>query len=149
MEERTNSSTIDFFGTVRIKNKYKLDEYEFIRYNSCGNLVNFVPKITPKKSFCRPSLLVLNPDRNSNELEKKQISFESDSDENSLDLALKYSKDEVNQKLSKQKLIKNEDESKNSDLENKIELNSDNNKYNKYDSGEYVTILDILSMNHK
>ena len=62
---------------------------------------------------------------------------------------MKYSKDEVNQKLSKQKLIKNEDESKNSDLENKIELNSDNNKYNKYDSGEYVTILDILSMNHK
>ena len=62
---------------------------------------------------------------------------------------MKYSKDEVNQKLSKEKLIKNEDDPKSSDLENKIELNSDNNKYNKYDSGEYVTILDILSMNHK
>ena len=46
--------------------------------------------------------------------------------------------------------IKDESDSKNSNnLDNNIETNFDENICNKYDSGEYLTILDILTMNHK
>ena len=143
------------FNTIKLKSKYQLKEVDYIRWNSCNNL-NFVPKISPKKSFCIPSLLVLNPEnaqrQNSDDvIDKKKLCFDSDSDDNSLELSFESSKDEEIKNKDENLIINKETNNPKNDfnLENNLKSNFDENNYNKYDSGEYVTILDILSMNHK
>ena len=167
MEEESLSSTKNnlykskrSLKTKKIKNKYELNESENKRFNSCNNLIKFVPRITPKKSFCKPSLLILNPDDNikkqhSEEVGKNKLLFENDSEDNSFELSFDSSKDEDNQKLNKEIINKNNEikdelnSKNNNNFENNVESNFDENFCNKYDSGEYLTILDILSMNHK
>ena len=165
-EESLSSKKNDLYKSKRsvkikkLKNKYELNEPDYKRFNSCNNLINFVPRITPKKSYCKPSLLILNPEDNiqkqhSNDIVKNKLLFENDSEDNSFELSFDSSKDEDNQKLNKETNnkkdeIKDESDSKNSNnLDNNIETNFDENICNKYDSGEYLTILDILTMNHK
>ena len=142
------------FNSIKLKNKYELKPVDYIRWNSCNNLINLVPRISPKKSFCIPSLLVLNPENTQRQMpddfDRKKLCFESDSDDNSLELSIESSKDEDIKDKNKEIIIKKETNNPKNDFnsENNLKSDFDENNYNKYDSGEYVTILDIL-MNHK
>ena len=142
------------FNSIKLKNKYELKPVDYVRWNSCHNLMNFVPRISPKKSFCIPSLLVLNPEntqrQKSDDFDKKKLYFESDSEDNSLELSFESSKDEDIKNKNQEIIINKEINNPKNDLnsENNLKSDFDENNYNKYDSGEYVTILDIL-MNHK
>ena len=159
LRKKAKGKTRRIMNPKTLKNKYEMFNSEINRWNSCNNLINFVPRITPKKPYCKPSLFVLNPDmihkQNSQERFQKHLIFEEDS--NSLELSFESSKDEnnknnigennINKKESDKKLEINQ----NQDLNNEnINIESDicKENCNKYDSGEYVTILDILSMKH-
>ena len=165
MEEETKAlrkkgrgKTKRIMNSNKLKNKYEMFGSEDNRWNSCNNLINFVPRITPKKSYCKPSLLVLNPDilhkQNSEEVSQKQLIFEDNSD--SLELSIESSKDEECKNVSNENNIKKESKEKigiiqeqDCNLENNnIESEFYKENCNKYDSGKYVTILDILSMKH-
>ena len=78
----------------QLKNKYEMFNSEVNKWNSCNNLINFAPRITPKKSYCKPTLLELNPGilhkQNSQEDIQKHLIFEEDSD--SLELSFESSK---------------------------------------------------------
>ena len=142
------------FDVIKLKKKYELTETNYIRYNSCNYLINFVPKLSPKQSFCKPSLLVLNPEENdkhkTEEIEKKKLSFDSNSEDNSFELSFESSEDEEAKNTNEEENKKEFDSKKGFNLDNKLKSDfDDDNKCNRYDSGEYVTILDILSMNHK
>ena len=142
-------------NSVKLQKNYEIEQTNYFKWSSCNNLNNFVPKILPKKSFCKPSLLVLNPEiiqkHNSEEIGKNNSKQKSE-DDNSLELSLESSNDEE---------VKNNDAQKNlEDEKEKSIVNSKENFYlekkfnfifegNKYKSGECVTILDILSMNYK
>ena len=86
----------------------------------------------------------------SDDFDRKKLCFESDSDDNSLELSIESSKDEDIKDKNKEIIIKKETKNPKNDFnsENNLKSDFDENNYNKYDSGEYVTILDIL-MNHK
>ena len=43
------------------------------RSNSCKIIQNFVPRLHPKKSFCKPSLFILNNDDLANKKKEQQI----------------------------------------------------------------------------
>lgn len=43
------------------------------RSNSCKIIKNFVPRLHPKKSFCKPSLFILNNDDLANKKKEQQI----------------------------------------------------------------------------
>ena len=69
MEEKTNTEIKEShyeskktFNITNLKNKFGLNSLDFVKWKSCNDLTNFVPKITPKKSYCVPTLLILNPD---------------------------------------------------------------------------------------
>jgi hypothetical protein len=166
--ESLSSTKIDIYkskrrlNTTKLKKNNELNEIEYKRFNSCTNLINFAPRITPKKSFCKPSLLILNPDDNfqkkhSEEIGINKLLFENDLEDNPLELSFDSSKDDDNRKINKEINNKNGEMKEklllytknNNNVENNIESNFDENICNKYDSGEYLTILDILSMNHK
>ena len=154
LRKKAKGKTRRIMNPKTLKNKYEMFNSEINRWNSCNNLINFVPRITPKKPYCKPSLFVLNPDiihkQNSQGGFQKHLIFEEDS--NSLELSFESSKDEnnknnINKKESDKKLEINQNQDLN--IEN-INIESDicKENCNKYDSGEYVTILDILSMKH-
>ena len=159
LRKKAKGKTRRIMNPKTLKNKYEMFNSEINRWNSCNNLINFVPRITPKKPYCKPSLFVLNPDmihkQNSQVGFQKHLIFEEDS--NSLELSFESSKDEnnknnigennINKKESDKKLEINQNQDLN--IEN-INIESDicKENCNKYDSGEYVTILDILSMKH-
>ena len=158
LRKKIKGKTRRIVNPKKLKNKYEMFNSEVNKWNSCNNLINFAPRITPKKSYCKPTLLELNPGilhkQNSQEGFQKHLIFEEDSD--SLKLSFESSKDENNKNNNKNNINKKESEEKseinlNKDLNidnNNIESDIHNENCNKYDSGEYVTILDILSIKH-
>ena len=155
-----------------------LEKPEDIKTYSCNNIINFVPKISPKPSFCKPSLFVLNPEEkfikrlSQNKLEHNLIIMnDSDSGENSSNLE---SFDEDVEKYSNL----NKEESKKGDIikKNKDKQEEIINKYSTQDSSsisnfdnynnncekinndsiedqcediKYLSIFDVLSKNYK
>ena len=138
--KKVKGKTKRIVNSNKLKNKYEIFNSEINKWNSSKNLINFVPRISPKKSYCKPSLFELNPDmfhkQHSDESLQKNLIFEDDSD--SFELSIEQSQDED----------KKESEGKSAINQNNMDSYSDKEICNKYDSGEYVTILDILSMNH-
>ena len=138
--KKVKGKTKRIVNSNKLKNKYEIFNSEINKWNSSKNLINFVPRISPKKSYCKPSLFELNPDmfhkQHSDESLQKNLIFEDDSD--SFELSVEQSQDED----------KKESEGKSAINQNNMDSYSDKEICNKYDSGEYVTILDILSMNH-
>ena len=138
--KKVKGKTKRIVNSNKLKNKYEIFNSEINKWNSSKNLINFVPRISPKKSYCKPSLFELNPDmfhkQHSDECLQKNLIFEDDSD--SFELSIEQSQDED----------KKESEGKSAINQNNMDSYSDKEICNKYDSGEYVTILDILSMNH-
>ena len=138
--KKVKGKTKRIVNSNKLKNKYEIFNSEINKWNSSKNLINFVPRISPKKSYCKPSLFELNPDmfhkQYSDECLQKNLIFEDDSD--SFELSVEQSQDED----------KKESEGKSAINQNNMDSYSDKEICNKYDSGEYVTILDILSMNH-
>ena len=158
------------------------------RWNSCKNLVNFVPKIFPKKSFCTPSEFKLNPpeefhriysgnqvdinlfsdyDSNNSSLfdslsnssfeeEKKKLSFNDDKDCVNKDENKEDIKEGVNANINVNENIIKTNSMNDLNCDNKIISNFNsqnkiiNNKMiNLYESDKYLSILDVLLMNHK
>ena len=157
LRKKAKGKTRRLVNSNRLKNKYEIFNSEINKWKSSKNLVNFVPRITPKKSYCKPSLFELNPNifhkPHSEEGLQKNLIFEDDSD--SFELSIEQSKDDDIKNLNDENSNKKESEEKleisqNQDfnIENNMDSYSDKEICNKYDSGEYVTILDILSMNH-
>ena len=86
------------------------------RYYSTNIIINFVPQIKPKKSFCKPTFFQLNKDENNNENER---SFELD----------KISScDEIDDNESIESNESSSSLSSSSDTENNKEENTDSNK---------------------
>jgi hypothetical protein len=86
------------------------------RYYSTKIIINFVPQIKPKKSFCKPTFFQLNKDENNNENER---SFELD----------KISScDEIEDNESIESNESSSSLSSSSDTENNKEENTDSNK---------------------
>jgi len=168
MEEQVNSEPkkVHFiskktFNKSNSNKKEEINSKNYAKSKSCNDLKNFVPRITPKKSNCIPSLLILNPDviekKHSDEI-KEKLFLEKDSNDNSRDLSLESSKDEKNNNLTNEIIINNNINNIQSEnfernlkddynLKNKPISDFKENIYNIYDNGEYFTILDILSMN--
>ena len=159
LRKKAKGKTRRIMNPKKLKNKYEMFNSEINRWNSSKNLINFVPRITPKKPYCKPSLFVLNPDllqkQNSDEGLQKHLIFEEDSD--SLELSIESSKDENNKNINNENSINKKESEEKLEINQNKDLNNENNNIesdickencNKYDSGEYVTILDILSMNH-
>ena len=102
--------------------------------------------------------MILNPDvkekKHSDDI-KNNLFFEKDSIDNSRELSLESSKDEKNNNLTNEIIINNNIQSENlginlkddCNLKNKSKSDFKENICNIYDTGEYLTILDILSMN--
>ena len=142
-----------------------IEEKKDIKYYSCKNITNFVPKILPKKSFCKPSLFVLNPDEkflkkfSQNQIEHNLLildNSDSDSDDehNSSNLE---SLDDENQNQNKVEIKKDEDIINNN---SKQKIESDINKNNEEiinndstndesNSDKYLSIFDVISTNYK
>ena len=138
-----------------------------IKFYSCKNITNFVPRILPKKSFCKPSLFILNPDEryvkklSSNQLDHNLIILsDSDSDENLSNLD-SLGEEHLNKNEKLKEGINNEPSNEIIDNNSKKDTNSnsDNNINNEninsnsideeYNNGKYLSILDVLSMNSK
>ena len=86
------------------------------RYYSTKIIINFVPQIKPKKSFCKPTFFQLNKDENNNENDR---SFELD----------KISScDEIDDNESIESNESSSSLSSSSDTENNKEENTDSNK---------------------
>ena len=102
---------------------------------------------------------MLQKKKNSDEICKKKLLFESESDDDSLELSFESPKEEENKNLNDEAIINNDIniniKSENLannlkddfNLENKSKSDFKERICNNYDSGEYLTILDILSMN--
>ena len=104
------------------------------KYKSTKTLTNFVPKICPKKSFCTPSLFILNPDepkpkKYSNEPTNKNLLIISSSDsEESEDDSSILSSEENKEKKEEDKNIKDNNKIiKESPDEDDIDFKSDFN----------------------
>ena len=103
------------------------------RHQSCNNLINFVPKILPKKSSLKPSLFVLNPNENtakklSQNLPEHNLlvldNSDSDSDDNDNSSELKSCKDD-NDNIDE----KNRDNTDKEPVEKEVnDINDKNNK---------------------
>ena len=136
---------------------------KFVKFYSCENLTNFVPKILPKKSFCKPSLFVLNPDEkylkklSQNQIEHNLFILDSsDSDDNSSNLE---SLDEENKSKDQNKLENEKDEkiiNNNSKEKFESDINKNNNEIINNDSTndesnceKHLSIFDVISMNYK
>ena len=168
MEEKENSKSknVHFiskktFNKSNSKNKDEINLKNYLKSKSCNDLKNFVPRITPKKSYCIPPLLILNPDAKEKKHSggiKERFFFEKDSNDDSRELSLESSKDEKNNNLTNEIIINNNINNIQSEnfernlkddynLKNKPISDFKENICNIYDNGEYLTILDILSMN--
>ena len=156
-------------------NKFKNYKYDQtcsdrIRWNSCKILTKFVPKIFPKKSFCTPSLFILNPNEEFHRVQStkyadKAFFSESNSDNQNSFHSLsespeKEEKNKNNENELKLELVINENnansnEEKNSnnhEKDNKLEFDFDsqnNDIIKKTIKENYLSILDVLLMNHK
>lgn len=149
------------------------------KYKSTKILTSFVPKIGPKKSFCTPSLFILNPNepiskKYSDGLANKNLVFVSSSDsEESEDNSSNLSSEENKIKNDEDKKMKNNNEtikekpdeddidfkSDNFELKSNIEnnnekLNDNSCKNNIIDNDEksnnnYLSILDVLALTKK
>ena len=148
------------------------------RHQSCNNLINFVPKILPKKSSLKPSLFVLNPNENtakklSQNLPEHNLlvldNSDSDSDDNSSELkSCKDDNDNIDEK-NKDNTDKEPVEKEVNDIndKNNKELISNNSKQefeSYYDNNNgvinndsnsdeikgnnYLSIFDVLSNNY-
>ena len=162
-KENSKSKNVHFiskktFNKSNSKNKDEINLKNYLKSKSCNDLKNFVPRITPKKSYCIPPLLILNPDAKEKKHSggiKERFFFEKDSNDDSRELSLESSKDEKNNNLTNEIIINNNIQSENLEINLKDDFNlkskskSDfkENICNIYDNGEYLTILDILSMN--
>ena len=173
MEEKQKSKDKKKKNTFRQK-KFKsfkisraerdlIEEKKDIKFYSCENLTNFVPKILPKKSFCKPSLFVLNPDEkylkklSQNQIEHNLFILDSsDSDDNSSNLE---SLDEENKSKDQNKLENEKDEkiiNNNSKEKFESDINKNNNEIFNNDSTKdesnyekQLSIFDVISMNYK
>ena len=103
------------------------------KYNSTKILTNFVPKIGPKKSFCKPSLFVLNPDENnvkkySEETVKKNLLIVSSSEsEESEDNSSNLGSSEENKiKIEDKKKIELSDNEQKEESKNDENINNNN-----------------------
>ena len=140
-----------------------IEEKKDIKFYSCKNITNFVPKILPKKSFCKPSLFVLNPDEkylkklSQNQIEHNLFILDSsDSEHNSSNLE---SLDEENKSKEQNKLENDKDEkiiNNNSKEKFESDINKNNNEIINNDSTndesnceKHLSIFDVISMNYK
>ena len=111
MEEQVNSEPkkVHFiskktFNKSNSNKKEEINSKNYAKSKSCNDLKNFVPRITPKKSYCIPPLLILNPDAKEKKHSggiKERFFFEKDSNDDSRELSLESSKDEKNNNLTK------------------------------------------------
>ena len=145
-----------------------MEEKKDIKFYSCENITNFVPKILPKKSFCKPSLFVLNPDEKFlkkftlNQIEHNLLvldNSDSDSDDDDHNSSNLESLDEENKNQNQNEVeIKKDEEIINNNSKQKIE--SDINKNNEEiinndstndesNSDKYLSIFDVISTNYK
>ena len=145
-----------------------MEEKKDIKFYSCENITNFVPKILPKKSFCKPSLFVLNPDEKFlkkftlNQIEHNLLildNSDSDSDDDDHNSSNLESLDEENKNKNQNEVeIKKDEEIINNNSKQKIE--SDINKNNEEiinndstndesNSDKYLSIFDVISTNYK
>ena len=105
--------------------KNLIDVKQDCKYKSTKILTNFVPRIGPKKSFCKPSLFILNP----NEIPSKKYS-EDTGDKNLFFVSNLESEDNSsNMESSEEDKIKNENDKK-------IELN--NNELDELKNDEII-----------
>ena len=147
-----------------------MEEKKDIKFYSCKNITNFVPKILPKKSFCKPSLFVLNPDEKFlkkftlNQIEHNLLILDnsdsdSDNDDDDHNSSNLESIDEENKNQNQNEVeIKKDEEIINNNSKQKIE--SDINKNNEEiinndstndesNSDKYLSIFDVISTNYK
>ena len=147
-----------------------MEEKKDIKFYSCKNITNFVPKILPKKSFCKPSLFVLNPDEKFlkkftlNQIEHNLLILDnsdsdSDNDDDDHNSSNLESLDEENKNQNQNEVeIKKDEEIINNNSKQKIE--SDINKNNEEiinndstndesNSDKYLSIFDVISTNYK
>ena len=155
--------------------KNLIDVKQESKYKSTKILTNFVPRIGPKKSFCKPSLFILNPNEKplkkySEDTGNKNLHFISDSEsednssnmESSEENKIKNEDDEKigtnNKELDE---LKNDEIINNNQNKNEMDFNSDfnfelksnNNNINIIDNenqnNNYLSILDILALTKK
>ena len=147
-----------------------MEEKKDIKFYSCKNITNFVPKILPKKSFCKPSLFVLNPDEKFlkkftlNQIEHNLLILDnsdsdSDNDDDDHNSSNLESIDEENKNQNQNEVeIKKDEEIINNNSKQKIE--SDINKNNEEiinndstndesNSDKYLSIFDVISTNYQ
>ena len=179
-KDKKNNSFKMSSMSINPKNRSLFAVKKDIKYNSCKNvIVNFVPRISPKKSFCKPSLFILNPEEYPmKKLSEEEIgnnllgisSSSSNSEGNSSDLSSseennkskdkknmdetkgnkkKFKEDENNVNINTKKDFDSELKSNADNINNNFTIN--NNKYNNNDSdnNKSHSILDVLLMNHK
>ena len=126
------------------------EEHKDFKYYSCKNITTFAPKILPKKSFCKPSFFILNPEEKfKKKLSQKDFEYnlviykESHSSENSSDL----------DSLSEEKKDENQKDELNSKKDSDINvINNINNEIISKDNSineNCLSIFDVLSMNNK
>lgn len=119
--------------------KNLIDVKQESKYKSTKILTNFVPRIGPKKSFCKPSLFILNPNEKplySEDTGNKNLHFISDSEsednssnmESSEENKIKNEYDEKigtnNNELDE---LKNDEIINNNQNKNEMDFNSDFN----------------------
>ena len=142
-----------------------------LRYLSCSNITNFVPKISPKKSAFKPSLFVLNPDDDNKKIPQNFIEHnlkfldnsdsDSDSDDNSFNSnsSIECDSNEKNKNDIDKEKIKDPDEeltkaNSNQEFEsindnNNEVINNDSNFDDNEGNNKYLSIFEVLSMNYK
>ena len=147
-----------------------MEEKKDIKFYSCKNITNFVPKILPKKSFCKPSLFVLNPDEKFlkkftlNQIEHNLLILDnsdsdSDNDDDDHNSSNLESIDEENKNKNQNEVeIKKDEEIINNNSKQKIEsdINKNNEEFINNDStndesnsDKYLSIFDVISTNYK
>lgn len=148
------------------------------RHQSCNNLINFVPKILPKKSSLKPSLFVLNPNENtakklSQNLPEHNLlvldNSDSDSDDNSSELKscnddnnnidekkrddtdkepVEKEVNDINDKNNKELISNNSKQEFESYYDNNNEVINNDSNSDEIKGNNYLSIFDVLSKNY-
>ena len=148
------------------------------RHQSCNNLINFVPKILPKKSSLKPSLFVLNPNENtakklSQNLPEHNLlvldNSDSDSDDNSSELKscnddndnideknkdntdkepVEKEVNDINDKNNKELISNNSKREFESYYDNNNEVINNDSNSDEIKGNNYLSIFDVLSKNY-
>jgi len=148
------------------------------RHQSCNNLINFVPKILPKKSSLKPSLFVLNPNENtakklSQNLPEHNLlvldNSDSDSDDNSSELKscnddnnnidekkrddtdkepVEKEVNDINEKNNKELISNNSKQEFESYYDNNNEVINNDSNSDEIKGNNYLSIFDVLSKNY-